>query len=294
MIFKNYVKKLILYSLVFYVAFSALFNLLIDPYGKYNIVNIEGFNRYKYVYEQQEVLNKFFHDSKIDTLIFGTSRSAVMGRERYFKNNNYKVLNLSDAIYGNPKDIYNYLHFTLKYPNNIKRVFIGIDYHVYAKKSSLWNLRNDLYYSDPHLYYYIASLVKLTPLYNHLSFYTIEKNLIKEQPKAPQDDYGIREYLHETLDKKNIKVTGRTKKLLYQESDFENYKEIYKLLKSKGIDAVFYTFPSHKNYYKTDFSYNEVSVFNKKLGSYIPYHNFAYINKITKNPENYFDFSHFV
>jgi len=295
MTFKKKLQTMILYIVIFYLLLSAVFNLLIDPYGKYNLVNVKGINRYKYNYEQQDVLNRIFEDNKIDTLVFGTSRSATMGNEDHFTKNGSSVLNLSDAIYGNPEDIYNYLTFALKKTSTIKQIFIGIDLHVYEKKNRLGKIRNDLYYTFPYMYSFLSSIAKLTPIYNSISFYSMNKNIRGEEPKAPQDNNGVREYLHKKLTVKQIELAKhkKPKKLIYTKIDLDYFEKIDNLLRENEVNVYFYTFPNSVWYYDSVYSLNEVNSFYGELRKYISFYNFSYINFTTKDAKNYYDISHY-
>lgn len=290
---KRLVKKLIIITITSYILLSAIFNLLVDPYGKYSFFLLDGFNRNKYFYEQSSTLGKVLNDKTIDTLIYGTSRSAILGREEYFLKHQRKVLNLSDAVYGNPKDILKNLKFIFEHNKNIEEVFIGIDLHIYNKNNILGEARNKLFYLVPKTYLEIYRLFKLTPFYNFLSFTTIQKNLNEEIPKAPLNEYGIRKYLHKTLAQKEYKVTKDKKKLVYEEEDLKHYQLINRYLQSKGIKAIFYSFPNHKHYYETIYSYKDVRNFYDSLSNYIDFHDFAFINRYTSNDNYYFDFTHY-
>ncbi len=294
MIFKNRIKKFLLYLFGLYLIFSFLLNIIVDPYGKFNLISIDGFNKHKYNYEQVSYLKKAIEDKKINTLIFGTSRSAILGDEEYFQQNNRKVLNLSDGLYGNPKDIYNFLKYYININNNIKEIFIGIDLHVYQRKNNIEKIKNYIFYKAPNVSYFLYSLIKLSPIYNYLSFYNIRKNFNSELPLAPQDEYGIRKYFYKTLKGKEeeLNFNKKTVKLIYGDSDLKNFKKIKEFGEANNIQINFFTFPNSIWYYQNSYSYKDVNIFYQELSKYITFYNFSYINRYTKDPNNYHNISH--
>jgi len=285
--------KIIFFIVCGFFLISALINWVVDAGGVYGSVEIEGFNKYKFKRTQANVLlNGTKKLDQFDTLIFGTSRSAIYG-----SNNDafsqLKILNLSDIVYGYPSRIYDFIDKGMKTNNSIKRIIVGLDLHtMITPRARLEDMRNHLYYNHPDIAHALSLLYKLLPNSLPLTFLTVKNNWKGKRPLSHMDEFGVRHYnanKHQYI----TNVDKKTKPFSYDESELDYLKKIVQICKDKNIELSFFTFPYSVDFYQIDYSKEEVKKFLDIVGGYVDgVYNFSYKNTLTDNPENYFNLRH--
>lgn len=127
-------------KLVFLLAISVLFiigifNLVIDPYGVWNIVSIYKINASKTDKEPHERFFKAIDIMKLKpkTIFIGTSRTRIGLDPEFFQENiKEPAYNLAVAS-ANAHEMLRYFQHTLKNQPNLRRVVIGIDIYSFNK-----------------------------------------------------------------------------------------------------------------------------------------------------------------
>jgi len=283
----------VLFSLTAFLSLSILINWIVDANDVFHDVKLERFNKYKYKRTQNIVLyNATENISNFDTIIFGTSRSAIYGsNNQIFKN--LKIINLSDIIYGYPSRIYGFLSELVRKQHNIKSIIIGLDVHTMTKPNTLKeDLRNKMFYKYPNLAYLLSKYYKLLPNNLPLSYETVRKNFEGKKPASHMDEFGVR-YYHDELYKVTADLENNKKKFIFDNSELEYLSKIERLCENNGLKVSFFTFPYSSTYYHIDYEYAELEKLVELLPNFISgFYNFIFKNKLTEENKNYFNRSH--
>jgi len=282
--------KYVFFVIISFMLLSMMINWIVDANHIFHQVKIKGFNDFKYKRVQNKVLlNATKNINKFDTIIFGTSRSAIYGSSNF---KNLKILNLSDAVYGYPEEIYRYIKFLETKPNNIKNIFIGIDIQtMIEQKNKTGILRNKMFYKYPTMAYLLTKYVKLLPNALPLSYLTVKNNINNKIPRTTGDENGTKHYNIATMQYNTTKTTRTV--FIYETMVLKYLSKIEYLCNQLNIRVVFFTFPYSNKFYTFDYSKKDIDKRNTLLLSYVSgYYNFSYLNNLTRNDNNYFDISH--
>ncbi len=136
MLYKRWILSLLKIILIVYFSLFIVINLIIDPYGEFNLFKFE-FNKFKtftsYDTFPFKLLEKLKNNKYI--LVFGTSRSQLINSDLAKEN----ILNFSSSLYGNPVDVYNVIRqVNKKQLKNIKEIWYLIDTHTFNSKNSVY------------------------------------------------------------------------------------------------------------------------------------------------------------
>jgi len=285
-------KTIILSIVIIFLSLSAILNFIVDPENTFHNYSIERFNKYKYKRTQLDVLyNATKNIKNYDTIIFGTSRSAIYGSNNDIFSDK-KIINLSDIVYGYPSRIYKFLQ-SLPPEHNIKNIYIGLDIHTMSRpKGTLEDFRNDLFYRYPSSAKLLAIIYKLLPTNLSLVYLTIKNNFLGKKPLSTMDQNGVR-YYEEFGHKFTYDQYSIQKKIKFDNTELGFLKKIEQFGKNKNINISFFTFPYSVEYYMQDYSQSDIrNLFSKILGYVSGIYNFSYINHLTKNRNNYFNRKH--
>lgn len=282
----------IVYALILFVLMSSAINFMVDANNIFGNNSIKYFNKYKYKRSQAQVLfNATKNIDRFDTVIFGTSRSAIYGsNNESFKK--LKIINLSDIIYGYPSRVYKFIN-NLEDQSTVKNIYIGLDLHTMtAPKSKKEDYRNYIFSLFPDFVYSLSVIHKLLPNSLPLSFMTVKNNWNNKIPGSYMDHFGVRHY-NANQHNYSTKVDYAKKKFKYDEEQLKFLTRIEKLCKTKGITLHYFTFPYSADYYDLDYDKTEVDKFISIMLNYVNgIYNFSYINKLTKDKGNYFNRKH--
>jgi len=154
--YKEFTLKLLGYTVVSLTIISTL-NLLIDPFGIYNIFNVPGFNKVKPDIYKKARMSKAHSLYRLnpDTVIAGTSRSewGINVKNELLKRDSVKIYNLS-LPGASIIEIFKYIKFANR-NGGVKRVILGLDFFsfnaLYKDKpdfsderlNSKWNLLHE-------------------------------------------------------------------------------------------------------------------------------------------------------
>lgn len=289
---KIYFIKYLLSTIVLFLALSAIINYIVDSHGIFHDFRIKSFNKYKYMsYQGITAYRSVVNIEKYDLVIFGTSRSANLMNDvkRY---ENLKILNLSDNIYGRPKDIYEYLDFVVNSKHKrIKKIIIALDFNCWNTQNKEAEIRNNLAYKYPDLMLFASKYSKLMPSNLKYSFDTINRNMNEKLPRTITDNNGTRQYIDTRFVEK---IERLNQNLLIASKDTVMYfKKIREICTRNKIDLVFYTYPFYQGFYGSTANFEKV---NRLHLSILPeigqFYNFSYINDITASRQNYYDYAH--
>ena len=129
---RTYFKAIFIYILVGYLLAALAINVILDPYGEYNIFQHK---RYAQSHETMpyKAFEKLLHDDY--SLVFGTSHSATLSAKIMGE----RILNLSTSVYGSPIDVELFLSkLDPKRRAHIQRIYYLLDYHVFGNKTSVY------------------------------------------------------------------------------------------------------------------------------------------------------------
>lgn len=232
-----------------------LFNLLIDPFGIFNLIELDGVNKDKISVQKHARLNRAANIAilKPKAIIIGSSRMVSMDPEYL------KVLVNDDAVYNsaiqgaNFEEIYAYfLHAAYVQPD-LKHVLIGID--LFAFNENKKSGKDFSFDRLQRLSLPIDDKFKSLLCYAALkdSFATLAHNLLRKQEVENQEiiQFGEPNYLKETLitdaNYKNYKIS---------QDRIQKFKHMVKICEDRNIDLKVFISPVKAYYWEFYHRYN--------------------------------------
>ena len=300
-------KKFFIFELISFSLFTLVFLFVyffFDPYGVfsknllfypyYDSLNLR-INKINYL---ENSLNKY------DSFLIGGSRFLIFNEEDFNKYTNHHFFNLS----GIRSDMYDNL-LVVKYlakKKNTKSVVlqIGID-DLYLYESNKYNIMRRSHYllenDNIFLYYfkylfsfdlnhlirkYIGNLTifKLYPEFK--SSYFFEYYYREDQIKNNKEKY----YSSEFNDKNFIHLPVFKNPKIHE--NINALKEIKKITTENNIELIIFTSPVNHHLMRR-MSKDDIDNYLNEISKVTSYYNFSYLNSITLNDENYYDYLHY-
>jgi len=314
---KIWIKKLLIY-LTSILIFIFSFNFIVDPYGVFNIVNIEGFNKNKN-YISNDARTKFYNAKRANpnVLLIGTSRTEHINPKdlaKYFPEDT-NIYNL--AIKGSGVTLHkkNIEYFIKNY--DIDTIIYGLD--LFSFNSLANRFDEELKYTR-YNDYYIEDYVDILFGAKQFSraFRTLKSNLKKDPTTIDLNTGWFDEVeMTEKIKKGGLEFLKKhtedtivnnifTKSIMYNSSEFKSknsidktldtFDGIYSLCKTNNIKLHIFISPIYSRITKLIFQkgYGETyKYWKKRLSKYPGIIDFSGYNSITNNIENFVDGSHY-
>lgn len=310
---KSWIKKFFLTSAVV-MLFVSFVNIIVDPYGIFDIINIEGFNTNKSKITTDQI-PRFYAAKRMspDNMIFGTSRVGSINPRLISEYAGGKTYNFSIA--GSHIFLQNcYINYFLD-TYQLKTIILGLDFfsfiefsdNILKHKQALERVKSRFYIND-----YLVSVVNIDTFLNSINTvkdnirgrykvtdYQIGMNIFEEYKEKIEADgltyvnssieRVIRDYNRDYYRLDNFSKESITQNLLY-------VKEIINKASKKGVNIKIYINPVYflqydlivhnglKDYYLQ---------WKKELAKITSYYDFSGYNFISTNPIYWYDSSHF-
>lgn len=209
-VYSRWIKRFTITAIVI-ISSLVLFNFVVDPNGVFDIVSIQGFNKYK-TNSISDRITKFYYARRFkpDSLIIGTSRAAFISpfdMEKYTKD---RVYNL--AIYAsNPYEHYLHLRYMTEF-FTIKHIILGLDF-----TSFISEVREETHFKEKrleravYLKDYFDSLFTIAAIKS--SYYTVKDNIVKKDIMQ-NDENGFKFWKKPEGEKDKARFVKRSKRVL--------------------------------------------------------------------------------
>lgn len=309
---KNWIKR-ISFTILFFISIALSFNYIINPYGVFEIKNIDGINAVKN-YSISSEMSKFHYALRQDpkTIMLGSSRVEHINPkylEKYVQN---KVYNLGVKGSGITSQYYLLKYFVEE--KQVKTVILGLDFYAFSPinvNTGKIPLRYMGNYTDD----YLDSLLSIRTFRKSIN--TLKDNLKEKDFKVNQNT-GWESYSedYKVLDNEgNIWLKNRINsafpnfgndKHFFGSSEFKKKESIKKglevldkiilLCKKNNVDLKIFTSPVYHKIYdviEREGYLNTYNYWKKELSKYNMIYDFNYKNTITKDYRNYIDGSHY-
>lgn len=297
-----------------FILLIVLFNLIVDPYGVFNIVNIEKFNKTKN-YISGDGRTKFYSAkrSNPEILLMGTSRTENINPQYLNKYLDGRVYNLATKGSGVTLHKKNIEYFIKNY--NIKSIVYGMDLFSFNPATNLFGgSLEKTRYNDYYITDYINVLLGTKQFSRSIK--TIKSN-IKDDSQLIDLDIGwatnvdnlkkIKSQGIESITTKVINNDLFVQKHFFNNEEFKNIHSIDKslkilddiveLCKKNNVKLYLFTSPVYskintlieKRGYGDTYNY-----WKKALSKYEEVYDFNGYNTITNDINNFYDGHHYV
>lgn len=309
-VYRKWIKRSLLVSVVVFLL-VIVFNFIVDPYGVFNVVSVEGFNKNKSKITTDQ-LPRFYAAKQTapENMIFGTSRVGVINPLLVSAHNGAKTYNFS--LTGSTMILQkHYIDYFLEH-YHLKSIIIGLDFFSFMKQvdskdaSMLKRLNNNV--TDD----YLLALLSKDTLSNSIN--TIGDNI---GGRYVVTDYETGQNIYQEY-KEKFKQGGSayTQSMIrrtlrdydrdyYQREHFDEIsiranvallKDIYRAARKKEIDIRIYVNPVYYLQFaliKLNGLENKYLFWKKELAKVTDYYDFSGYNSVTTDPVHWYDSSHF-
>jgi len=288
-----------------------IFNFVIDPYGFNKMINVRGINsikedntRFPFKYKMPLIA-----EGGWSNLMLGTSKIGVMDTQPVDKLLGGKTFNFSLPA-STIVSQYDAFMYAMQF-NNIKNVIYGVDFLSFNKNLKL----NDNYLQ------FREKLQSFARVYNfdiYFNFDTLKASLRaignNRSPYPKLHPYysksSVRHYANfiQLAEKPNFDMEKRIHKLIqewfrdwvyidyeFSYDDLNLFKKIVEYCHVNDINLYVYIPPMYKEHFdaiRESGLKDEFETFKRELAKNIDFIDFTGVNKITKNPNNFWDSTH--
>ena len=248
---KNYNKKLFL-SLFFTLFFIMNLNYFVNPYNifKQRILKTTLLKPEAKVQERYtKPIGLKIDSRKIPAIFIGTSRVDLA-----INTSDYKALTKQEAenlaVGGlNCDELENMINIALKIHPEIKKIYIGVDFQIFAKDKVQVDDNRALITKNPKLELSEISTALLSLGTTGNSFWTIIKNVIGiEKRMFYAEGYKhifVNKDIQEEFDGTVFEYTSKYKDYELDYEKISKFKKYVNYLKSEGIDVKLFIMPTH-------------------------------------------------
>lgn len=309
---QSWLKKIIFTTFLILIVI-VLFNFIINPYGVFNIKNIEGISSTKNNSTSSE-MSKFHYALRENpsTIMLGSSRVEHMNPKYLEKYTKDKVYNLGIKGSGITTQ-YNILKYFIE-NKNIKTVILGLDFYAFSPINVNTSVTAKRYKGD-FINDYLDSLFSFRTFRKSIN--TLKDNLKNKEFRVDQtngwDNYNMD---YNSLSKNGDKWLenrvnsgfpnfGQDKHFFGLEafkkkesinSGLEVLNKMINLCKKNNVELRIFTTPVYYKIYDVinQTGYKDTYVYWKKeLSKYNLIYDFNYANSITRDYKSYIDSSHY-
>ena len=236
---------------------------------------------------------------KFNAFIFGSSRVGHLPKDALpesINNFDLKWYNMTSSV-GTPNDHLMTLQTFLKANVTVKAVVIGFDeISMYrsaeVQKYDLLRMPFQLYKNKFEFYVPYLKMKTDESIKKQIDEY-IAKNHVYEKDVfytygwsgGKTADYSLTE--NPVMERYNANSV-----VYYQKDSYKDLEAIINLCKKNSIKLIFFTNPLYQNLYKASVNAGYFD-FLRKVAQNCEFYNFSSLNKYTKNPAYYFEWSHY-
>ena len=279
----------IIYFNLFLLGVVLIVNIfLINPSNGYNYINFLDVTNHKLKYDKftAKIVYEKLKKEKA-TLIFGTSRSALVSSEML----NEKVFNLN-GLYGNPFSVYSFLESLDEVQiKNINKVYYLVDTHILKSSDHLKYGLRDVNYKNYFLSFIemLQDGVSMNRLYDSLNCF--KSNYITKDNSQYVDKYGGYIVVNNKQNKyfqkyEYSKYTFDNDYFEYTNEALEVLAKINQFFQEKKIEVVYFTATFSPYFFYNMNMENEFQKYSNVLLKIGKIHFLQYLDNISERVEN--------